>query len=419
MIQKFVILFFLIANIAQSQDITQCVKVVEATAKAINSKSGNALDMYLSDDFSIAGQTGSTAKMILPRLVAQLGDSLLSFEKVSETRTEVLTLVYDFVYKSRGKKTSTFIFNEQNQLKELTLFKMEVKSMQGKAKINKSAADIISVPFKMAGKLILVQALLNGVKRNFIVDNGAPKLILNSRYTAKRLDTNEKVISSAKGINGNISGLDIVKIGTFDFSGISLSNQDVIATDLSHLETELKTEIYGLIGYEIYKDYDLLFDYKSKILTFLNPEKTSVYLAGKFDKHHFDTIPVSMEVAGQHLAIINASIAGENYKLAIDCGAESNLLDDTLFVRLKTELRKLKTDNLNGADKGTKIVQSGKLKTLKLGAKDFKKIKTVFSSMKQISEGYKVQLDGIIGYEVLSKQKTLLSYQNKQLIFLE
>jgi Aspartyl protease len=417
--QTVIILFILISKISLAQDAATCIKIVETTAKAINSKSGDALDSNLSDDFAIAGQTGSIAKMVLPRMISQLGDSLLKYEKVSETKTDVLTLVYDFTYKSRGVKKTTFIFNANNQLKELILLKAEVKTVKDKTKITKSKEDVIAIHFKMAGRLILVQALLEGVMRNFIVDNGAPRLILNSKYTAKHTDTNAHVVSNAQGVNGNISGIDIVKVKSFDCSGIKIENQDVLATDLAHLEVELKTEIYGLIGYEIYKDYDLLFDYKSKILTLLNPEKSNIYLESKFDKNKFIEVPVSMDGKGQHLAIVNATIDGKAMKMAIDCGAESNLLDTELYESLKNNMTKLHTDNLHGADKATSLVNSGKLKTLKVGTKDFKKVKTVFSSMKQISEGYKVQLDGIIGYEVLSQQNTLLSYVNKQLVFLE
>jgi predicted aspartyl protease len=417
--QTFILLFILISKISSAQDVAACIKIVETTAKAINAKSGNDLGSYLSEDFTIAGQTGAIAKMVLPRMISQLGDSLLKYEKVSETKTEVVTLVYDFIYESRGTKRTTFVFNASNQLKELVLFKANIKVMKDKTKITKGNEDVIVIPFKMAGNLILVEALLDGVKRKFIVDNGAPRLILNSKYCKANIDSNSKVMSSAIGVNGNVTGLNMAKIKAFDLNGIKVENQEIIASDLSHLEMDLKTEIYGLIGYEIYKDYDLLFDYKSKLLTLLNPEKTAIYLAAKFDKNKFIETSISMDGKGQHLAIVNVNIEGKTMKMAIDCGAEANLLDTDLFESVKSSLTKIHTDNLHGADKASSLVTTGKLKKLRIGIKDFKKVKTVFSSMKKISEGYKVQLDGIIGYEVLSRQNTLLSYVNKQLVFLE
>ena len=41
-------------------------------------------------------------------------------------------------------------------------------------------------------------------------------------------------------------------------------------SDLSHLESG--TEVYGLIGYDVYRDYDLLFGYKGKTLTLIDSD---------------------------------------------------------------------------------------------------------------------------------------------------
>ena len=36
------------------------------------------------------------------------------------------------------------------------------------------------------------------------------------------------------------------------------AHQEILTLDISHLEKELNIEIYGLIGYQIIKDYDML-----------------------------------------------------------------------------------------------------------------------------------------------------------------
>ena len=99
----------------------------------------------------------------------------------------------------------------------------------------------------MAGKLIAVDVLLNGQKRKFILDSGSPMVILNSKYIEQ--DSTERKISSVEGVNGKISGMDIEKIDSLDFSGIRMVNQKVITIDLAHLEEDLEFEIHGLIGY--------------------------------------------------------------------------------------------------------------------------------------------------------------------------
>ncbi|MDR3287292.1 MAG: hypothetical protein LBT27_07610, partial [Prevotellaceae bacterium] len=79
----------------------------------------------------------------------------------------------------------------------------------------------------------------------------------------------------------------------------------------------------------------------------------------------------------------------------------------------------LGVEDLSGAGKSKKDVTAGKINELTIGDKKFQKVLTVFNDMNHLSMGYNLQLDGLIGYEILSKQKTLLSYQHKKLIFIE
>ena len=47
-------------------------------------------------------------------------------------------------------------------------------------------------------------------------------------------------------------------------------------SDISHLSKD--REIYGLIGYQVLKDYDWLFDYEGKTLTLIKSDKTENYI---------------------------------------------------------------------------------------------------------------------------------------------
>ena len=64
-------------------------------------------------------------------------------------------------------------------------------------------------------------------------------------------------------------------------------------------------------------------------------------------------------------------------------------------------------------------VEKGLLKKVIIGGKRFKNTKTVFSDISHLNNGYKLKLDGLMGYELLSKQKTLISYRRKEMIFIE
>ncbi len=413
-----ILLVTLIGQSVFSQEIEKCKEIVKITTEAINKKSLVELEEHLSSDFEIANQKGKIAKRVLKQLFTQLDDIVQSYKKINaETSKNTLTLTYSIVYEKMGRKNATFIFNEHNKLTKLELFKMEVKTMNNSEReISKPNNEIIIIPFFMIGNLIAVNVTLNNEIRTFLFDSGSPSLILNSKYLQKKDTINKKTLSSSKGVNGGISGMDIEKIEEIDFYGIKILNQKVLTLDLSHIENSLNTKIYGLIGYEIIKDYDILFDYKNKTITLIVPEQFEQFRENHLSNKDFITVPISLE---KHIPVIKSLIGTNQYLFGIDCGAEVNLMDDNLYGKVKKHFRKIKKDTLKGADNNSEEVISGKIKKMIIGQKKFKNMNTVFNDISHLNNGYKIKLDGLLGYEFLSNQKTLISFRRKQLILIE
>jgi len=399
-----------------AQEIDQCKEIVKVTIESINNQSTEKLKGHLSDDFTIAGQKGEIAKLVLNQLFSQLGDSVKSYEEVSQNKIDDgIQLIYKIHYEKMGLKEATFTFNESNLLKELALFNMEIKTMSNDTEVVNSDEDTIEIPFKMAGNLIAVKVLLNGEYRTFILDSGAPKVILNSKYIIGR-DTIKRSISSSKGVSGNISGMDIIEVNQLDFGGVKMNNQEVITMDLSHLEESLDTEFYGLIGYDLIKDYDIVFDYEKLTLTFINPTIFQKYRRENLSDATLERVPFNLEA---HIPIVKAQVGNKIVSYGIDCGAESNLLTETLFQSLKKHTKDIRMDELVGADNQPKKVKKGKIKRTSIGNICFKNLETLFSDISHLNEGYKMDIDGLIGYEVLHKQKTLISYDRSEVIFIK
>ncbi len=125
-----VILFFA-SNITFAQDVVECEKIVLQTYDAINNKNSDLIMKYLSEDFSIAGQNGEIARMILPQLFQQLNTKITNIKKISDTKTDVLTLVYESNFDSMGVINSTFVFDKNNKLTKIDLIPMQVDVKMG------------------------------------------------------------------------------------------------------------------------------------------------------------------------------------------------------------------------------------------------------------------------------------------------
>ena len=405
----------LLPIIGISQNITDCRKIVDLTVKSINSKSSNDLQNYLSDDFKIVDREGIVARTILKQLIAQLDDKIISYEESKQVNDEEgLVLFYDFIYEKKGSQETKFTFSAENKLKAVELFKMSVKTMNLEdTQVIKNTANQIDIPFRRMGNLIVVDVQVDGVNRNFLLDTGSPKVILNAQYFQSDPDTNQtKIISSIKGVNGSTSGLDLFHVDKLDFQGIRMDNQEILTLDLSNLEEHGNMEIYGLIGYELLKEYDLVFDYKNQILTLLNPAYFDEYELSNLNKTNPTIIKLNIET---HIPVLSAIISGTEHSFGLDSGAEVNLIDDHLYFNLIDQLSNIGVDTLSGAGKGYKIVKEAQLNSMKIGGRDLNDMNTVFSDITHINNSYKLKIDGILGYELFSQQLTVLSYNRKEL----
>ena len=411
----FLFVALLCAFHAYSQDVTECRKVVNIAVDAVNNRSTDELKKYLASDFTCAGKSGAIAIKVMELLVNQLNEHISDISEISEQQGNgTLTLVYDFNYsKKLGHKNATFVFNANNQLKQLELLSIQVKTLDRKTDFETPAQEIITVPMEIRDNVIVVTAKLNGIERKFIFDSGATSLYLNSQYFSK--DTVNTISSGSKGVNSSISKQDIVHIDSFDFYGIKTQNKDFVMSDLSHL---LKDEgIYGLIGYQVVKDYDWLFDYANKTLTLIKPDKTADYI----NKMQYTTyeIPIQMTSETSHIPFVKGKIGTEEVSLGIDCGAAANLLDVALFDKLKNNLTDITTAELTGASKQKADVRKASIKSLAIGEKLFENVPTVFNDMSHLNASWENKIDGLIGYEILSKQKTIVSLRNKKIIFIQ
>lgn len=104
-------------------------------------------------------------------------------------------------------------------------------------------------------------------------------------------------------------------------------------SDISHLSKD--REIYGLIGYQVLKDYDWLFDYEGKTLTLIKSDKTENYI--KEMRYKTYEVPMQMTSEKSHIPFIETKIGDITLMMGIDCGAAVNLIDDSMFSKLENE----------------------------------------------------------------------------------
>ena len=113
-----------------------------------------------------------------------------------------------------------------------------------------------TIPFTMLEGMMVVEATVNNQKGNFIIDTGAPTLVLNERPVSK-----EQV--AGRGISEGLVTAEVT-VKAFNWSGINKTNVAAFKVDISHLERVSGKELAGIIGYDILKEVELLVDYAAQ-----------------------------------------------------------------------------------------------------------------------------------------------------------
>lgn len=206
--------------------------------------------------------------------------------------------------------------------------------------------------------------------------------------------------------------MDIRKVGQLDWQGIRLQDQDTPCVDLFLLEERIRAEIYGLIGYSLIKDYDVLFGYGKQQVTLIRSGFFDEYTKQELSGKTLTRIPLEMQ---GHIPVVDVEIGGRTSRFGIDSGAEGNVVNERLFAEIREQLRDISGEETMGAGGHIQKTERGITDAFRIGNKTFGGMPVIAADLSNLSGKY----DGLIGYEVLSRQKTLISFQRSELIFIE
>ena len=397
-------------SIAKAQDVNTCQPIAERILTAAQDHSSDVIDELLAPEFHFSNIKQPTAAKVLKQIIVQMpamtGWELASAEKDSTG----LLLRYTITKPDNTTSEATILFNADNLVLEANL--LPGKVLLGKATPSAKAQPEVSmtrIPMHRYGGLPIVTVTIDGKPCNMFFDTGAPGVILNSKYFDHNIKG--KVMGSGgQGVvgSGSVSGMHHVKL--MDMSGITLSETDIMTSDLSNLET-VGVAVHGILGQSFYKDFDILFDFKGGEIVLLSPDTTHQYLQNEGYR-----CQMVSGIKKGHLLVFECQVGGAPVVLAFDSGAQTNLLSNDWPQLHPSSVKGIKKADLMGYGDGRASITRGKC-TLTLGGRRFKSQWTAFSDISHLQESKGI--DGLFGCEVLNKQKLLISYKRQELILVD
>jgi len=262
-----------------------------------------------------------------------------------------------------------------------------------------------SIAFKLAGGLPVVQATVNGIQGNFVIDLGAAEVILNEKYFKEAYPS----MRSTSGIHVNKVETAELKIKELIISTLHVENIFAQVIDLQHLEQSKNQPIHGLLGFELWKNYEVALDYVREKMTLYERNKSTA--PRRFTTTGTPpTVSLDFTFIG-HLACVTAYVGTHRLRLALDSGAEINIVDHRWKKKLRPHFQKRGQFLVRGISSQERQVEYIKLKQLWIGDRSYPFMRSVLSDLRPISSS----IDGILGYEFFVRcQKVAIDFKKRR-----
>lgn len=248
-----------------------------------------------------------------------------------------------------------------------------------------------TIAFRLVKGIMLLPATADGQEGYFAFDTGAMQTAVNRAYFPELQGDTIEIAKFTEGVKK--TNAEEGMLTTLNVAGIAREQLPVLLMDLMYVEKELKTvdpeiRFLGTMGIDVIRDYTVLLDYEKQEIV-LDPAQTDFAAQRE--------APMRLE----KLPIIPVEIGGETMDFVLDTGASVCLLGE----RFRTMPGLTPVPNMPNVMMLPEITVAGK---------KYPQLMAVLSNIAPIQQ--KVPVEGVIGYQVLSPQRSLLDFRGQRLL---
>ena len=167
------------------------------------------------------------------------------------------------------------------------------------------------------------------------------------------------------------------------------------------------------LGYAAFKDFELMIDYESKQLTLFKLDRRG----NRLQKSSQKPLKISPFKMVKHLPVLEVVIDNFRLKLGIDTGAEMNLLHKKWERKLYNHFLTYEEIELSGGSKKRKPSSQSVFDEMSIGNQPFIRMKTLIADLSHLMNNHHIKIDGLLGYEFLSKSVTSINFKKKEIYF--
>lgn len=274
------------------------------------------------------------------------------------------------------------------------------------------------VKFQLINNLIILPVEINGVKLSFLLDSGVSKPILFNITNTDSLQINNVETIFLRGLGGGESVKALRSQNNFFKIGDAINvNQDVYVVFDQNINftPRLGVPVHGIIGYDVFKNFVVEINYKSKYIK-LNRKDTYKYKSCKkcesFNLSFYNNKPyVNLEVEIGDKAI--------PVKLLVDTGSSDALwLFEDYSLGISSSYNNSFHDFLGRGLSGNVYGLRSITQSLNLNSFKLENVNVAFPDSTAISFARKFEgRNGSVSAEILRRFNVIIDYGNSKITF--
>lgn len=281
--------------------------------------------------------------------------------------------------------------------------------------VETDSSDFI-LPFSRAGNLILIKAKADQIEGSFILDTGAPGLILNTTYFRDYpLLEGSTNAEQSGGITGHITDYGRTLIKKLSFGAVHYFKVEADRINLGHIENNKGIKIFGLLGVQLFKQFEMIIDYEnSEIhLHHISKKEAKKYQHPMLnDTSMYSVYDINLV---DNKILTYGKVGGKRLTFLVDTGAESNVIDSRLSETVLDSIAITRRITLNGA--GNKKVDAlyGDMRNFTMGERSVTSMPVLVTNMAKMCFSYERCLDGMLGFDFLSMHKIGFNFVKRKM----
>ena len=401
---------------AHPVDTDRIAATLESLRQSVNAHDYALLEPSLADDFTYQGSDAGMSQMIMRQVVAGYPRELSAIKIISISEKADAWDVAVRLENADDSDQRTIRFTKNYRLLQADIADIQLAGhAPARPEQETTTRDLptaTTVPFTLAKNLIVVEAEINGVFGNYLVDTGAQITVLNRpHFEPDDIETVVMDHAPPAGVGGAMQDVQWAANLELNWGSIQIANLRGMLMDLTHLEKSIGVPVAGIIGYNVLERFQIQFDYAAQELTLFSLDSDSQpfvqsALGEPMQVTEFEMI--------SHIPVFPVQIAGYKMLMGLDSGAGEAMLFERWQATLEGQYEFIERTELRGGDKNVQMGDVVRIENMQVQDIDYVDLTFRFNDIAAYN-GNSMPMDGLLGYEFLKNRPTAINFRTRTL----